>query len=155
MTINIKLSTESISAAIRELETVQDNIERGTHTLVDILTQDGATVAQNMYGGMANVSTVVTEDEGIIIASGEAVGIAEFGAGDDVIPVWFENNPDFPVYPGSYSESDQGSGEYARDKQWHFGGQVYKGVPARMGLLIAKEQIIGTATQIAQEVIRP
>ena len=58
--------------------------------------------------------------------------IAEFGAGQATMPVMFEN--DVPeVYEGSYSESPEGSGEYARFGSWHFGGEYFTEVPARHG----------------------
>lgn len=152
--ITFKLSTESIDRAILRLIEMQYNIESGVEQLVEILTEEGADVASASYGGMADVEAIAFGNEGVISASGEAVGFAEFGAGDDVIPVNFEGSPDFPVYPGSYSETE-GSGEYAATGKWRFGGQTFHGVPARMGLLNAKEFIIQSAPYIAKEVVRP
>lgn len=154
MTINIKLSTESIDHAISRLMDVEEAILFGADELVDILTNDAADVATQTYDGMAVATAVVDGSEGTVIASGEAVGFAEFGAGDDVIPVMFENSPDFPVYSGSYSESPEGTGEYAEKGYWHFGGRKYYGVPARPGLLMAKEYVEVNAPIVAQEVIR-
>lgn len=154
MTLNITLDTDSINRAISRLIDAQDYLELGVETLIDILVHDGADVAQSMYGGMATVSAEANGTEGTISASGKAVGIAEFGAGDTVMPVMFENSPGFPVYSGSYSESPEGSGEYAATGRWHFGGRTYTAIEPRMGLLIAKEQIIGTMVDIAQEVIQ-
>lgn len=151
--ITVKLSTQSIDRAIMRLIEMQDNLDRGVEQLVEILTEEGADMASASYGGMADVEAIAFGNEGVISASGEAVGFAEFGAGDDVVPVNFEGSPDFPVYPGSYSETE-GSGEYAATGKWHFGGQTFHGVPARMGLLNAKEFIIQSAPYIAKEVIR-
>lgn len=152
MVINIKLDTGAIASAISELEQAADNLRTGTETLVDILTTEGANIAQQSYGGMATAGGFANGDTGIITASGEAVVIAEFGAGDDTMPVMFENYPGVDVYPGAYSEQ-VGSGEYAATGQWHFGNRVYKGVPARAGLLNAKFHIQANAAQVAQEVI--
>ena len=154
MILDIRLDTESIQSAINRLIDAQDYLELGVSNLVDILVQQGADVAQSMYGGMATATAESSGNEGAVIASGEAVGFAEFGAGDDVVGVAFENDPDFPVYKGSYSESPEGSGEYARQGFWHFGGHGYYGVPARQGLLTAKQHIEETMVDIAQEVIQ-
>jgi len=151
--ITVKLSTQSIDRAIMRLIEMQDNLERGVEQLVEILTEEGADMASASYGGMADVEAIAFGNEGVISASGEAVGFAEFGAGDNVVGIAFENGPDFPVYPGSYSET-KGSGDYVRQGFWYFGGNRYYGVPARQGLLNAKEFIIQSAPYIAKEVIR-
>lgn len=160
MTINIKLSTASIDHAISRLMDVEENILFGVNEFVDIMTNDAAEVATLAYGGMATATASVDDNEGTIIATGEAVGIAEFGAGDATMDVQFENNPDFPVYPGSYSESEYGTGQYARTRAqgqgyWFFGGHMYTEIPPRAGLLTAKEYVIENASIIAQEVIKP
>ena len=154
MILDIRLDTESIQNAINRLIDAQDYLESGVANLVDILVEQGADVAQSIYGGMADVTSESSGTEGSIIASGEAVGFAEFGAGDDVVGVLFENSPDFPVYPGSYSESPDGSGEYARTGAWHFAGRRFTGIEARPGLLMAREHITETMVDIAQEVIQ-
>ena len=153
MTITVDLSPGGIQRAISKLEEVCDNLEDGLEQLVDILAYEGAMVANSFYGGMASAEGEGKGNVGTITASGEAVSFAEFGAGDGTIPVWFENAPPFPVYPGSYSEKE-GSGEYAKFGSWHFGGQRYTEIPARAGLLSAKEYIQENSTEIAKEVIQ-
>lgn len=153
MKINVRLSTESIDAAISKLLEIQDSLEFGTNDLVEVLAHDGALLAQSYFGSMAGVSYEADGGHGIISASGEAVGIAEFGAGDDTLPVLFENYPGFDVYPGSYSEQ-VGSGEYALTGRWHFGGREYRKVEPRAGLYNAKVYIQENATEIAREVIK-
>ena len=149
------LDSSSINRAIRQLKQIKDNIQDGLNQTIDILTKDGAMVAQSAYGGMATATgTMVGEHTGRIEASGEAAVIAEFGAGDATMLSWFENPPDTPVYPGSYSESEQGSGEYAATGQWHFGGKVFTEVEPRHGLLDAKEYIEANTATVANEVIK-
>lgn len=164
MIINMNLSTESIDAAIRRLEEAKKNLDWGLSETIDILTDKGAQTAQDADGGMATIVTYRPNDNtGVIIAEGEAAIIAEFGAGDATEePTGFENQPDTPVYPGSYSESELGSGEYARTLAesggetgyWHFGGMRYTEVEPRHGMLKAKAYIVMSAEEVAREVIK-
>lgn len=154
MKIHIQLSPESIQSAISELQRVKDNIEAGLGQAIDILVKEGATVAQMADGGMATVTGATdSPTHGTITASGDAAIIAEFGAGQAVMPVLFENQPETPVYEGSYSEL-VGSQEYYKYGSWHFGGNYYTEVPARHGLLDAKEYIQENGTRIVSEVIK-
>ena len=164
MKIDIRLSTESIEKAIQKLNAVKENLEWGLSETIDILTDRGAEVAQEADGEMADIVTYRPDNNtGVIIATGDAPIIAEFGAGDATeTPTGFENQPETPVYPGSYSESELGSGEYARtlaesggqSGYWHFGGRVYREVEPRHGMLKAKAFIVASADEIAKEVIK-
>lgn len=161
MKINIKLSTTSIQRAITKLQDALDGIRWGTQDLVECLAEDGAGIANEAYGSMdANAIGYSTEENTAIIAvTGEDNLIAEFGAGDDTDPATgFENQPDTPVYAGSYSELE-GSGEYAEKGYWHFGGvKFYGGGPGRVeprnGLMKAKVYIISESENVAKEVIK-
>ena len=154
MTIQLTLSTESIKAAIRKLEDIQEKLESGMEEVVEILTNEGAEIAQSAYGDFPVQATPITEEtHGEIVVYGDMPLIAEFGAGQATMPVMFENAPATPVYEGSYSELE-GSGEYARYGSWHFGGEYFTEVPARHGLLDAKQYIIENGTDIAREVIQ-
>ena len=153
MNINISLSTESIAQAIRRLADVHDNLEDGVEQTVTVLTNEGAEVAQAAYGEMAIATGLPEGKSGTIMSYGDANIIAEFGAGQAVIPVMFENSPATPVYEGSYSELE-GSQEYYRYGSWHFGGQYFTEVPARHGLFDAKQYIIEHSTEVALEEIR-
>lgn len=154
MNININLSSESITAAIHKLNTVKDNLRWGLDETIGILAKDGAMIAQEADGSMATVSSYrPDENTAIIVATGEAPIIAEFGAGDATMPVMFENYPGVDVYPGSYSEQ-VGSKEYALTGKWHFGGKVYREIEPRGGMLNAKVYIQDNAAEIAKEVIK-
>jgi len=154
MTINLGLSTESILNAIARLRTVNENIRWGVSELVDTLASEGGQVAYDSYQGMATaVGFGESETEGHIYATGEAVGFAEFGAGDTTMESEFENPAPFDVYPGSWSEQE-GSGEYAETGMWHFGGRRYTYVYPRHGLLDAKRFIEQHSSEYGQELIR-
>ena len=150
MTINVRLSTESIDAAIERLQRFQDDLEHGINQTVEILTNEGAEIAQSAYGEWPVVATPVTEDaHGEIIVAGDMPLIAEFGAGDATLPVGFENVPG-EVYAGSYSEEH--AQQYSTYGFWHFAGERYTEVPGRHGLLAAKEHIIANSTDVAMGV---
>lgn len=154
MTINVSLSTESIVQAIRKLEMMKMNLEEGLSETIEILANEGAEIAQTAYGEWGIQATpFADETHGEIIISGDMPLIAEFGAGQATMPVMFENSPSTPVYEGSYSELE-GSQEYYKYGSWHFGGKYYTEVPARHGLLDARNFILENGTQIAQEVIQ-
>lgn len=151
-TIKVKLSVASIERAIRQLEDIQDNLQKGLEDTIDTLVEEGTEIAQVAYGGMAQVGGFSNGTQGRILSTGENNLIAEFGAGDGTIPVKFENKPKTPVYPGSYSE--QNARQYARWGFWYFGGEVYSEVPARHGLLDAKRYVIEHSSEVAREVIK-
>lgn len=153
MTIQISLSESSIERAIRRLERMQENLQQGLEETVDILAREGGQIAQAAYGDMAIANGYSAEGFGLIISTGENNLIAEFGAGQATMPVMFKNAPHTPVYEGSYSEL-VGSKEYYEHGSWHFGGKYYTEVPARHGMLDAKEYLIEHSTEVAKGAIR-
>ena len=156
MTINIDLSKSSIKAAIRQLEDIKDKLDEQVNEVVSILVKEGAEVANKAYDGMAHAGDFVNENEGVILVSGDdatQVIIAEFGAGQATMPYLFENPEPVPIEEGAYSR-DVGTQEYYKFGSWHFGGKYYTEVPARHGLLDAREYIKEHAERVAQEVIK-
>ena len=152
MTINMSLSDADIKRVIRELSLIQDNIKESAENITEILTNEGAEIAQAAYGDWPVQATPMVEGaEGTIVVAGDMPLIAEFGAGQATMPVMFENAPATPVYEGSYSELE-GSQEYYKHGSWHFGGEYFTEVPARHGLLDAKQFIVENGTDIAAEV---
>ena len=157
MKIEVKLSTESVLSAIRQLRQIQDNLRWGLNETIDILVKDGEMVANSKYGSMAEaIGYMPDENVGIIASVGEANLIAEFGAGDTTAnpASMFEKSPETPVYPGSYSESEEGTGEYVTTGKWHWGGKEFVAIMPRAGLYAAKEYIEKNAIDIAKEVIK-
>ena len=157
MTITVRLSEAGVRKAIQRLRQAQDNLRWGVQESVDELVKDGALIANDKYGGMAfAVGYSIEEHTGIVSSVGEANLIAEFGAGDATLPpaCMFENVPDTPVYPGSYSESEEGTGEYAATGKWHFGGREYRKVDPRMGLYNARNYIEKNAVAVVKEVVK-
>ena len=152
MTFSIDLSTESIQQMVNRINDMHDNLTDGVKKAVNIIATEGAEIAQSHYGEMATVVGNSSGNAGEISASGDAVLIAEFGAGDATLPVMFENDPGF-IFPGSYSLM-VGSKEYALTGKWHWNGFVFTEVEPRAGLLNAKYYIKDYSTEICREAIK-
>jgi hypothetical protein len=139
------------------LRQAQENLRWGLNEAIDELVTDGAMIAQQKYGSMANaVGYMPDETTGIIATSGKANIIAEFGAGDATLPPlgMFENEPDTPVYPGSYSELH--AKQYVDYGEWEFppgSGNWMSEVEPRYGLYNAKNYIEKNSTRIVKEVV--
>ena len=162
MTINISLSTDSIREAIETLSMYRDIFEDGVKTVVDILAQEGAMVANAAYGGMAKARAESNDTSAQIIVSGKAPGIAEFGAGYATMEFHpFADRAPYPVEVGSYSRAQRPYGLFyitndltdGTDGYWIFGGQYYDRVEPRHGLLDAYDHIMAESTEIAKGVL--
>jgi len=160
--INISLSTESIRSAIETLTAYKDIFEQGVETVVDILAEEGAMVANAAYGGMAKARAESYENTAQIVVSGKEPGIAEFGAGYATMEYHpFAKNAPFPVKVASYSEAQRPYGLFyitndltdGTDGYWIFGGQYYDRVEPRHGLLDAYDHIMAESTEIAKGVL--
>lgn len=152
MNISIGLSTDDIQRVIQRIKDMQTNLNDGVKKVVDIITTEGAEIAQSHYGDMATVTGNPSGNTGEIIATGDAVVIAEFGAGDATLPVMFENDPGF-IFPGSYSLM-VGSKEYAFTGKWHWNGLEFTEIEPRAGLYNAKYYIKEYSTEICREAIK-
>ena len=173
MTINIDLSPEGIQKAISRLNDVKDNLEIGLNDLVEVLAHDGAEVANEAYGGMANAAGVpesMTEAK-VVVPGGDQAIIAEFGAGYATMEYHpFAKNAPVPIEVGSYSREHGGlfaltdslyPGEGFWVFGWTYGAKGHMGKPnyydriqPRHGLLNAYDYIIANSTRIAKEVIK-
>ena len=155
MNINVKLSDESIQSAINKLQKIRDYFSEDSEKLVDILTNEGAEIAQAAYGSWP-VSAVPMSALGVgtITVYGDELLIAEFGAGDATLnpSSMFEHAPNTDVFPGSYSREN--AQQYWKWGSWYFGGRVYSEVAPHMGLYQAKRYLIEHSTEIAREVIQ-
>ncbi len=152
MTIRMELSSESIENAIRQLEDVKLHLQQGLEETVEILCREGTQIANSAYEGMAGATYGRDGTHGTIIALGDQAIVAEFGAGDDTIAPMFENQPETPVYPGSWSERN--TMEYAQYGSWHYHGERYVGIPAKRGLSKAVAYIKTNSTDVALGAIK-
>lgn len=154
MKVTMSLSTESISRAIFKLQMFNEYLQEDLAKAVDILASEGEEIARSAYGNF-NIDTS-HRTEGLtaeITAAGDSdeLLVAEFGAGQATMPVMFENQPYAPVYEGAYSEL-VGSQEYYKYGSWHFAGKYFTEVPARHGLLNAKQYIIENCMEVLEGV---
>ena len=162
MIIDINLSQSSIRNAIRKLEKAKENLEGGLEEVIDVLTLEGAAVANSDYGSMASATGVADGNTGKISVPGtHRAYIAEFGAGDATLDpgVFFSNGGALSnvVFPGAYSlfvsspiheYYDFGSWRLPYSYVW------YTEVPPRHGLFNAKLFIQQKSTDYAREMIR-
>ena len=165
MKINIKLSTESIEAAIARLTEAKENLTIGLNDLVEVLAHDGAEVANAAYGRMSAAAGIpVSMTQAKIVAPGtDQAIIAEFGAGYATMEDHpFAKNAPVPIEVASYSKAQRPYGMFyltddtdPGEGYWFFGGMEYDRVEPRHGLLNAAEYIMENSTKIAKEVIKP
>ena len=161
MTLDIDLlNPQSVRDVISRLWEVRQNLRWGIEDAVDMLARDGATVAQDAYGSMTNVTGYGIENEGHIIVTGGEPVIAEFGAGYATMEdhPWAGAAP-VPIEVGSYSREN--GGEFWERLQnspegeafWVFGGRRYSRVEARHGLLNARNYIMEHSTETVRRAV--
>lgn len=154
--IEIELTNESISAAMKELRRYKKWITKKEAELRSRLAMLGATVAsiqfaRAIYNGSNDVSVRVdnTGSVAVIYAEGETVAFIEFGAG----VTYGYGHPqagEFGVGPGTYPD---GKGHWDNPKGWWYGsGQHTYGNPPAMAMYSAVQEITEKVTQIAKEV---
>lgn len=178
MNIAFMLSTESIEAAVNELQMVKDILETKTSELVEILANEGEDIANAAYGDMVTAESRATGfySSEISVGGGDKAIIAEFGAGYATMEYHpFAGNAPVPIKVASYSEAhfeDYHGGLFWITDQihpgegywifgWSFGKKGHMGSPnyydrvqPRHGLLDAYDYIMQHGTDIALEVIR-
>lgn len=155
MTINVKLSTESIDRAIAKLIEYQEEFDSGVEKVVELLTNEGADVANGAYGDWGVEAVPIPEGmSASIMVVGDMPLIAEFGAGDATLNPkdFFSRSPGTPVFPGSYSMRH--AMMYSTFGEWKFAGRWMSEVQPRQGLYSAKMYIIENSTEIAQGVFK-
>lgn len=164
--IDILLSTESIEAALIELQTIKDILEIKTNETVEIIAREAEDVANSAYGNMVSAESEAHGNEAIVyVSGGDKAIIAEFGAGYATMEEHpFAGAAPVPVHVGSYSEEHVGDMHggmfFLTDSMnpgggfWEFGGTKMSRVEPRHGLLDAYTYIVENAVQVAQEVIR-
>ena len=163
MTIDISLSPESVARAVDLLKEAYGNFTSGVQQAVEVLAKDGAEEAKAAFGKMASVEPVSdSETEARIVATGEAVIIAEFGAGYATMEYHpFADKAPVPIEVASYSREQYPYGLFYISDQvnpgegyWFFGGREYDRVQPRHGLLNAYDYLMQNAGEIVSEVIK-
>ena len=115
----------------------------------------GVSTAQEAFGSSISVNAQPIKNGFKIVASGEAIGFLEFGAGTMTNSTdMFAGQVTYDVSPGSWSRSPMGSGEFERTGRWEFppgSGRYLEFVEPRAGMQKAYEAIIRDARSIAKE----
>ena len=144
--ITLTLDTNSIDRAIKEVEKLKEWRKQKLSELTKALAELGAEATG--YGSMVRVEE--TDNGCKIIAQDEQIAFIEFGAGDAAT---YMNTVDgVDIYPGSWSGSDLGTGEYARYRSWHYQGEKFTEIQPQRGMLKAEETIIARVREIAERV---
>ena len=95
-------------------------------------------------------------DGGTLYISGADVGFLEFGAGVFTEANEFASEVDYPVYPGSWSESHPHSDNpnaryFAKNGFWWWSNIRYTGLAPTRGAMTALEEIRNTADEVVQK----
>lgn len=165
MRVNVKLSDESINAAIRKCEETRQKITLGCEELVSKLAERGCSVAsikfvQAQYDGSNREVSVTVTGSGTtkaVVATGPAVLFIEFGTG--VV------YPDDPKIRGSLTSGDVvGRGEYGKgkgkNKNWSFfdeDSQSFRstqGNPSNGCMYYTREELKNVLAVTAKEVFK-
>ena len=144
--ITLTLDTNSIDRAIKEVEKLKEWRKQKLSELTKALAELGAEATG--YGSMVRVEE--TDNGCKIIAHDEQIAFIEFGAGDTATYLKAVDGVD--IYPGSWSGSDLGTGEYARYRSWHYQGEKFTEIQPQRGMLKAEETIIARVREIAERV---
>lgn len=147
------LDQSSIDNAISELNNEKTAFERDTHQVLKQLADIAKNAIQQAFGSAATVSVQQITDGYSVSANGDAIIFLEFGAGDmtDSSDRYASSMP-FPVRPGSWSSSADGSKMYSRFGFWVFGGRQYRYIMPRNGMQKGYEAIIQNIQNVANSV---
>lgn len=154
--INVELSSDSVTAAVKELRRYAAWVQKKETELRSRLAMMGATVAsiqfsRAIYNGSNDITVRVdnTGSVAVIYAEGESVAFIEFGAGI----TYGYGHPlagKFGVGPGTYPD---GKGHWDNEKGWWYGsGQHTYGNPPAMAMYSAVKEITENVTEIARRV---
>lgn len=174
MKIKVSLSPSSIDAAIKQLEDYSKDLDRKAQELCKRLTDMGATSAKLSfsklyyeYKGPIDLSVSVEErgnNKYAIVANGETVLIAEFGAGVTLGKGHPKPEVDgIPMGPGThpdkhYSTNSEGKrvANWENDRGWYLpkskgGGHTF-GNPPTMAMHNTGKELKAELLKVAQEV---
>ena len=131
----------SIDEAVKAFHEATAGLDEKINRFLTELAEIGRSAAEQTYGSAIDVTVQKSgDDEWVIRASGDAVVFFEFGAGDATNKdARYAKEMPFPVYKGSYSE--QNARQYSEQGFWVFGGQEFRKINQRPGMLRAYEAI--------------
>jgi hypothetical protein len=161
MIIHIDLNEESVDKAIKQLNAYKRLLDKKTEEIAKRLAEMGATkvslgFARSVYNGPQNVNVTV-ENRGngqyAIVASGETVLFAEFGAGVRYGYGHPEANA-FGMGPGTYPN---GKGHWNDPKGWWIpksagGGHTF-GNPPNMPMYNTEQELKKEIDRVVREVL--
>lgn len=159
MTINLKLSKESITDTIKFLNNYVNEIERKMQKLSEELANIGVNVVYVHYlsgideGNEDYDIQVIPNEHGCTLqAKGEDVCFLEFGAGVTTAAYEGEGQEGLPpIYPGSYSRTE-GNGSFDLYGYWIYGKKRYTGLEPKMGMYYASKDMQQKALEVARRV---
>ena len=129
----VEVSQTGLDRAVSALERIPNRVE----TFMERLCELGQNAAQTAFGGSVSVTWARAGKGYEISANGQSVAFLEFGAGVDTDTGHiFADDVSFTVAPGSWSQSEFGSGQFipGQHESWMFGGTEYTGVAPRRGM---------------------
>ena len=90
-----------------------------------------------------------------LIAHGDDVMFREFGAGITTTSPKHSGSKGLPpIYPGSFSESEDGKGMFAKNGYWWYNDNCYTGLAPTLGMQNAFIEIRNNLQRIANEVLK-
>lgn len=150
---------DDVLAKLKKVETVDKALKE---VCLELL-QEAEQIVITKYGlrgseGNDDFTTDIRMEQngGTLYISGEDVGFLEFGAGVFTEPNEFTSEVDYPVYPGSWSESHPHSENpnaryFAKNGFWWWSNVRYTGLSPTRGAMTALEHIRNTVDEAVQK----
>lgn len=150
---------DEVLAKLKKVETVNEALKAACLELLETAEQIVLT-KYSLHSGDGNTdySTEIQmqANGGTLYISGADVGFLEFGAGVFTEPNEFASEVDYPVYPGSWSESHPHSENpnaryFAKNGFWWWSNIRYTGLAPTRGAMTALETIRNTVDEVVQK----
>lgn len=153
----MKIRITGVQEAVQKLHKVGNGIEGALSKTRQDLAKMGEDIINQEYANSDGndgyeTSILDTGKSTILEVVGEDVGFIEFGAGVYTTMNEFSGEVDYPVYDGSYSDSNNGS--YSRNGFWYYNGQSYVGIEPRPGVAMAYETMLNSAERVLKDNIQ-
>ena len=157
--IKLSLSTKSIDAALKELQTYQKKVEQAGEKLTRTLTERGVALAQlnasymSIYdtGELVNgIDSAYSGQSGFIVSSAPHSAFCEFGTG---IRGLESQHPDPGIAGWKYDVNEHGEAGWwymGDDGEWHWTA----GMPSRPYMYDTAQMLKNMVLETAKEVMR-